>query len=153
MYRRILTVLIILSIVAVPSAAYGSQPALSGKVYSIKKDEKAPYAGVLLDSIASAKMITSEKYLRAEVELELRKEFQKEIINKNLSLELLQVEFNNYKSLNENILSIREEEITNLNAALKEEMTDYSHWWFAGGVVAGVLLSIGIFYASVEIGK
>jgi len=152
MFRKLIATIVALSIIIFPTAAPAQAP-LDGQVYSIEMNEEAPYAGILLDSIAAAKMITNEKYLRTEVELQLRKEFQKELTNKNLSLDLLQVEFDNYKSLNKNILSLRETEIKQLNAALKEEMNDYSHWWFAGGVIAGVLLSIGIFYASVEIGK
>ncbi len=38
---------------------------------------------------------------------------------------------------------------------LKEEMkqTDHTEWWIFGGVAIGILLSLGVFYASVEIAK
>ena len=152
MLRRVTVALVILLVLAIPTPALAIDAPLNGKVYSIEEGEKAPYAGILLDPIAAAQMITNKKYLRAEVELELRKEFQKGLVDKSLALELLQLEHDSYKSLNENILSIRETEISQLNAALREEMTDYSHWWFAGGVVTGILLSIGILYAVTEIG-
>jgi hypothetical protein len=153
MFRKAIATLVALIIIIVPSVAYAEQAPLDGRVYSIKKDERAPYAGVLLDSVAAAKMITNKKYIKAEIELELRKEFQKDLLNSSLNLDLLRLEYDNYKELNQNILSIREEEISQLNKLLKEEMSDYSHWWYVGGVVTGILLSIGIFYAATEISK
>lgn len=153
MFRKVIATLVALLIIVVPSVAYANQAPLDGQVYSIKEGETAPYAGVLLDGIAAAKMITNEKYLKTEVELELRKEFQKELLSSSLNLDLLQAEFDNYKQLNQNILSIREEEISQLNKLLREEMHDYTHWWYVGGVVTGILLSIGIFYAATEISK
>jgi hypothetical protein len=153
MFRKVVATLVALIIIVVPSVTHANQAPLDGEVYSIKEGEAAPYAGILLDGIAAAKMITNQKYLKAEVELELRKEFQEELLNNSLSLDLLQAEFNNYKELNQNILSIREEEISQLNNLLKEEISDYSHWWYAGGVLTGILLSIGIFYVATEISK
>jgi hypothetical protein len=150
-YRRMSTILVILSLITAPSLALADAPPLNGQVYSIKKDEKAPYAGVLLDNIAAAKMVTNEKYLRSEIELKLRKEFQEELADKSLNLNLIKAEFDSFKELNQSILLIRETEIEQLNSALKEEIVDYTHWWYAGGVVTGILLSIGIFYVATEI--
>ena len=65
MFRRIIAVLVALSLIIVPTVAFAESP-LDGRVYSIEKDEKAPYAGILLDGIAASKMITDKKYLRTE---------------------------------------------------------------------------------------
>ena len=40
---------------------------VEGKVTSIALDEKAPYAGILLDPIAAAKMVVDQKYLKSEI--------------------------------------------------------------------------------------
>ena len=47
----------------------------------------------------------------------------------------------------------KEKEVVQLNEIIKDEISDHSHWWFASGILAGVLLSIGIFYAAVEVQK
>ena len=56
--------------VIIPSISIASE--LEGKVTSLSLNEKAPYAGVLLDPIAASKMIVDQKYTKAEIELTLR---------------------------------------------------------------------------------
>ena len=152
MFRRIIAVLVTLSLIIVPTVAFAESP-LDGKVYSIEKNEKAPYAGVLLDGIAASKMIVNKKYLKAEIELELRKEFQIKLSDATLDLELIKADYESLKKIHVDTLALREQEIKDLNKALKEEMEDYSHAWFAGGVIIGVLVSVGIFFAAVEVVK
>ena len=122
-----------------------------GKVTSVSTGEKAPYSGILLDSIAGAKFIAKSKYCGAEVELKLQKDFQMQINNKQLKADLLQIQYDTLKKTHEQLMSQKEKEIVQLNEIIKDEIDDHSHWWFAGGIIAGVLLSIGIFYAAVEV--
>jgi len=149
MFRRIVAVLVALSLIIVPTVAFAESP-LDGKVYSIEKDERAPYAGILLDGIAASKMITDKKYLRTEIELELRKEFQIRLSDTTLNLELIKADYEALKKIHTDTLALRDQEIKDLNNALKEEMEDYSHAWFAGGMVIGILVSIGVFFAAAE---
>ena len=44
---------------------------LNGTVTSLNKGESAPYAGILLDSEATAKILTERKYLGLQYELKL----------------------------------------------------------------------------------
>jgi len=122
-----------------------------GKVSSVSAGEKAPYSGILLDSIAGAKFIAKSKYCGAEIELKLQKDFQAQLNNKQLKVDLLQVQYDILKNTHEQLMSQKEKEIVQLNEIVKDEIDDHSHWWFASGIIAGVLLSIGIFYAAVEV--
>jgi len=122
-----------------------------GKVTSISTGEAAPYSGILLDSIAGAKFIAKSKYCAEELELRLKKDFQTQIVNKQLSIDLLRGQFDTLQNTHNQLLVQKEKEINQLNEIIKDEIDDHSHWWFAGGIVAGVLLSIGIFYAAVEV--
>jgi len=128
---------------------------LQGTVTSLAIDDPAPYAGVLLDPIAASKMLVDKKYLRIEIELELRKEFQKNLAEKSMALDLLTVDHNSLKSVHQQTLSVKEKQINDLNLLLKEEMNkeDHAEWWILGGVAIGIVLSLGVFYASVEIAK
>ena len=74
-----------------------------------------------------------------------------ELTNKQLAIDLLQAQNDTLKNTHEQLLVQKEKEIDQLNEIIKDEIDDHSHWWFAGGIVAGVLLSIGIFYAAVEV--
>ncbi len=128
---------------------------LQGKVTSLTIGEEAPYTGVLLDSIAASKMLVDKKYNRLEIELELRKEFEKEIAQKAMSLSILKVDYDSLRKIHEETLLIKEKQIVDLNLLLKEEMSrgDHSEWWILGGVAIGIVLSLGVFYASVEIAR
>ena len=70
-----------------------------------------------------------------------------------LNLELIKADYEALKKIHTDTLALRDQEIKDLNNALKEEMEDYSHAWFAGGMVIGILVSIGIFFAAAEAGK
>ena len=128
---------------------------LQGTVTSLSLDEKAPYAGILLDPIAASKMLVDKKYLKIEIELELRKEFQKELAQKTMAYDLLKVDYDSLKKVHDQTLVLKEKQINDLNLLLQEEMSkeDHTEWWILGGVAIGIVLSLGVFYASVEIAK
>jgi len=150
MFKKVLACFVSALIVLVPLEASAEE--LEGKVTSISLNEKAPYAGVLLDPIAASKMVVDQKYLRSEIELELRKEFQQELSNKRLAFDLLKVDYDSLKKIHEETSLLRAQQINDLNLLLKEEMgNNYTEWWIFGGVAIGIALSIAVFYASVEV--
>ena len=152
MFRKLLICLIVTTLVTLPTRALADE--LEGKVTSISLDERAPYAGVLLDPIAASKMVVDQKYLRFEIELQLRKEFQQELASKRLAFDLLKVEHDSLKKIHEQTTLLRDQQINDLNELLKEEMSnDYSEWWMLGGVAIGIVLSVAVFYASVEVAR
>ena len=152
MFKKILICFISALLVILPVEALASE--LEGKVTSLSQGSTAPYAGVLLDPIAASKMLVEQKYLRFEIELEVRKEFQQDLANKRLAYDLLKVEYDSLKKIHEDTLVLREKQIDDLNLLLREEMgSDYTEWWIFGGVTIGILLSVAVFYASVEIAK
>lgn len=152
MLRKILIYFITALLIALPIESAASE--LEGRVTSLSLDEKAPYAGVLLDPAAASKMIVDQKYLKFEIELSLRKEFQQELASKRLAYDLLKIEYDSLKKIHEEVSLIKEQQISDLNLLLKEEMSsDYSEWWALGGVAIGIILSVAVFYASVEVVK
>ena len=99
-------------------------------------------------------MIVDQKYLRMEIELELRKEFQKDLADKRMAYDLLRIDYDSLKKIHEETIKIKEQQINDLNLMLKEEMKpNHTEWWVLGGVTIGILLSVAVFYASVEIAK
>ena len=150
MYKRFLISFMIFIFTTAPIQARAE--GLEGKVTALSQNEEAPFSGVLLDPIAASKMIVDQKFLRLEIELGLRKEYQKELSDKRLSFDLLKVEYDSLKKIHEETLSIRDQQINDLNLLLKEEIgNDSNHWWTFGGMAAGIILSVAVFYASVEI--
>ena len=51
------------------------------------------------------------------------------------------------------MVTAKSEEIDRLQNLIKKDPNDHTHAWFAGGLVAGILLSIGIYYAAAEANK
>jgi hypothetical protein len=152
MFKKSLVCFIVLLVILAPSQAFAEQ--LEGKVTALSLDESAPFAGVLLDPIAASKMIVDQKYLRAEIELQLTKSFQQELADKRLSFDLLKVNYDSLKKVHEETLALKNEQIVDLNLLLKEEMSNNnSNWRVFGGVAVGIILSVAVFYASVEIVK
>ena len=50
------------------------------------------------------------------------------------------------------VLDLRKE-IDRLQEIIKDNPNDWTQVWFIGGIVAGCLLSLGVYYAAVEISK
>jgi|TARA_Y100000310_G_scaffold334775_1_gene415292 hypothetical protein len=152
MFKKILACFISALIVLLPFEANANE--LEGRVTSISLGEEAPYAGILLDSIAASKMVIDKKYLKFEIELQLRKEFQQDLANKRLAFDLLKVEYDSLNKIHESTISLRDQQINDLNILLKEEMgDDHTAWWVIGGVALGIVLSVVTFYASIEVAK
>ena len=151
---KLLSIFLSLMMVLAPICAYADTPELQGKVTNLEKDQVAPYSGVLLDPIAASKMLLDPKYLRLEIELSLRKEFQQELADKRLAYDLLKVEYDSSVKYHEGAIKLKDQHIMNLNQMLKEEVgNNNTHWWALGGAALGILMSIGVFYASVEIAR
>jgi len=152
MFKKIVACLVSALIVLAPFEA--SAEGIEGKVTSISLGEEAPYAGILLDSIAASKMVIDQKYLKSEIELQLRKEFQQDLASKRLAFDLLKVEYDSLKKIHSSTILLRDRQINDLNILLKEEMSDdYTEWWVIGGVALGIVLSVAVFYASVEVAR
>jgi len=152
MFKKSLICLVVFAVAVTPLQASAEE--LEGKVTALSLNEKAPYTGVLLDPIAASKMIVDQKYLRAEIELELTKNFQQELADKRLSFDLLKVNYDSLRKIHEETMVLKNEQIADLNLLLKEEVSSNSNnWKVIGGMTVGILMSVAVFYASVEITK
>ena len=152
MFKKAFTIFLTICFVCATTTATANElENEEGRVTSISAGEDAPFSGILLDSIAGAKFIAKSKYCSEELEIKLRKEFQLEMNNKQLAFDLLQGQYTTLQNTHSQLMIQKEKEIIQLNEIIKDEIDDHSHWWFAGGIIAGVILSIGIFYAAVEV--
>ena len=124
---------------------------INGKVTALGKGERAPYQGILFDIQAATKLKLDKEFAQKSFKLQLDYEKKKISAEFTLRLNALQIQHDTLKSKTDTLLVIKNDEINRLQGLIKDSPNDYNNWFFAGGVVAGVLLSIGIFYATVEI--
>ena len=92
MFKKIIAVIVCAMMIIIPTSVSAQE--LEGKVMSLEYNQKAPYAGILLDPIAASKMIVDRKYVSKEIELQLRKEFQKDLE----AADILNISSNAYRS-------------------------------------------------------
>lgn len=154
MRKTFISILLLFGIVLGPIQAKAQEiENLEGQITAIQKDEKAPYSGILLDSIAAAKINTDKKYSLLEHELKLDYEIKKQAADFNLRLSTLQARYDSLKESSDSIIKIKTEEISRLQEIATDTPNDYAPLWTSLGVAVGILLSIGVFYAAVEVAK
>lgn len=123
------------------------------KIEVINKGTPAPYTGILIDSKTGAKIIAEKEYAKDKCQVQVDYEKEKavskcaldtsrQLADKEYELEKTKVILENMEKENERLLKV-----------VEEESKDYSSFWFAGGTLTGIFLSIAIFYASVQISR
>ena len=123
------------------------QPRITG----IQEGEAAPYSGVLLNTIAAAQIFVDKDHSQEECGLRIQFEVEKETQRMNLLLDNMKVTLESAEERHNSILEIKNQEIERLSEIASETPNDYSMWWFAGGVIAGIGLTIGVAFAINEV--
>lgn len=144
---RLITALILCFFIA--STCFGE-----GRISKIAKGQVAPYDGILLDREAESSIDTKRQSVVKVCELE-REIDRKEIIAEcAFQKSILSLELESEKTRNKAVLQLKDSEVQRLVTLLgNERKEDYTRWWVAGGFLAGVSLSLGIFKIAVEIRK
>lgn len=157
MKNKIISTILAVLMVLIPFHAYAGQQEpddslnITGKLTYIGKGEKTPFSGILFDIAAATKLKIDKQFMTLKFKLEL--DFMKKKLDAEHKLQLsgLQNKLDSLKQRTDSLLKIKTEEINRLQALVKKDTTSHSHWWFVGGIIAGCLLSIGIYYAAIEI--
>jgi len=131
-----------------PTIALADEPLLppQGRITGINYGQKAPYTGVLLNTIAAAKLLTNKDYSEKQWELRLEYELAKQSAELNLLIETQKASYQSLQERHDVLIGIKNTEIERLSA-IASNQADYSHWWATGGAVVGILLTIGVVYA------
>jgi hypothetical protein len=119
-------------------------------IEGIQKGQKAPYNGIIMDAESAAKVIAEREYEIKKCEIKIEHEKKKKDSLCDLKTSILDAKLESEVEKNLQIRQIKDEEINRLTKVIEETSSDYSEWWFVGGFVAGILTSIGVFYAAVK---
>ena len=119
----------------------------TAKITGIKKGEEAPYNGVLLNTVAAAKIFADKEYSAKECELRINYEVQKEILRMQLLLDTTKVSLDASQKKYDAVFKIKDDEIERLTKLVLKPKSDYSALWGAGGVLVGIGLTIAVVYA------
>jgi hypothetical protein len=143
------TTAIILLITLLPALCFAN-----GKVAAIKKGQTAPFDGILLDKKAEATMAAKRESAVKICEIDKNYTIKKLKAECDFDKRFLTIEKESEKKKHDGLMALKNAEVKRLEEALKKsQKPDYSKLWFVGGFVAGVGLSIGIFYAAAQASK
>ena len=148
MTMRLVSIALILSIILIPVNSY-SNP----KVAEIKQGQKAPYNGILYNYEANAVLLTSKEKGQLECSLQLKHSAAKEKAKCDMLTSTVKASLDATEKKYDAILKIKNNQIDHLEKITLNQPNSHNHWWFAGGFIGGVALSLGIFYAAVQTAK
>ena len=115
------------------------------RIMGIKEGEVAPYTGVLLNTVAAARIFTEKNYSNEECRLRIAYEVEREIARVNMLLESTKVSMEFMEKRYVSIISIKDTEIKRLSE-IASNNNDYSVWWATGGIVMGIGLTLAVVY-------
>jgi len=145
---RLISTLLTFLIILIPVNSY-SNP----KVAEIKQGQKAPYNGILYDYEANAVLLASKEKGQLECSLQLNHNLAKEKAKCDMLTSTVNASLTATEKKYGAILKIKDGQIDHLEKITLEQPNAYNNWWFAGGFLSGVALSMGIFYAAVQTAK
>ncbi len=142
-------IITMLTIIAFSTVSFAQET----KIEVINKGTPAPYTGVLIDSKTGAKILAEKEFAkeRCQVEVEHEKQKAESRCELDTARKVSDTEFELAKT--KVLLETSEKENERLTKVVEETSEDYSPFWFVGGTLSGILLSVGIFYASVQIAR
>ena len=146
--NRLISLILVFLIVLIPANIYASP-----KVAEIKMGQKAPYNGILYSYEANAVLLATKEKGQLECSLQLKHSAAKEKAKCDMLTSTVKVSLEATEKKYGAILKIKDDEIEHLQKITLDRPNAYNHWWFAGGVVSGIALSLGIFYAAVQTAK
>ena len=147
MWNKITSILLVLSLMLTPVLAMAQSPVpTGGKITGLRYQQKAPYSGVLLNSIAAAKLLTDKNYSEEQWKLKLQYELAKQSAELNLIIESQKASHQALEQKHLTLIKIKDSEIERLSK-IASNKKNYSVWWATGGVVVGIGLTIAVVYA------
>jgi hypothetical protein len=121
-----------------------------GSFTLLQENQPAPYAGFLFDRQGVSKLLTETEFAVRELRLRHNFELDKGNALWQLKLDNALAANTSLQERQDSLIKIKDDEILRLQEISLDKPNDYSVWWFAGGVVAGIFVSIGVFYAAAE---
>ena len=137
--------------VFLPTMAYAEPPAGAPdtpSIVTLKAGDPAPFAGTLFNTSAAAKLLIDLEYTAETCKLEKDRALGMLRSNLQLKIDLCAASRDAQKFRFDETLKIRNGQISFLESQLKPSpWYESGEFWFAVGLVGGVLITIGAGYA------
>lgn len=159
MKMKVISVFCSFLILLAPTAAYASELGstklkLPGLITEINKGQHAPFSGILFSREAAAKLYASLSFTEEECKLKIDKRLELSSLRFNTELEVLKLKLQVERDTTVKLLKVKDQRIDFLEKnMLPTPWYESGEFWFAMGVVGGILITVGAGYAIGQAGK
>lgn len=125
-----------------------------GVITELRKGQHAPYSGILFSKEASAKLFTQLKFTEQECQLRISKKLDLLRLDYDTRLKLSRLKLDIEIEKNIKLIAVKDDRIEFLEKNLKPSpWYESGEFWFAMGVVGGILITVASGYAISQAGK
>ena len=113
--------------------------------------ETAPFAGTLFNPSALAELLSEKTLSDEECDLEVEYQVSRARTEMQLKIDSLQISYDALEEKHQLLMDIKNNEINTYREMALDQPNKNNQWWLVGGIVVGIGLSLGTFYAVTEI--
>jgi len=125
-----------------------------GKVSQLRKGQHAPFSGVLLSDEAAARLFADIKFSERECQLRLTRELKINTLQLTSQIDALKLRLDIESTRSQGLLGVKDERIKFLEKNWRPTpWYESGEFWFAMGVVGGILITVASGYAISQASK
>ena len=117
------------------------------QIVTLKKNDPAPFAGTLFSTAAAARIAIDLENSRAACDLRIGEAVEKQKAYDKFQLDLKQASLDSCLEKYTVVVDLKQQQIDELSEQLRKNTGPQPAWWFAGGILGGITVSLLTAYA------
>ena len=147
MLSKVLTLCVSANLIFAP-VAFAGDPA---QYTHLEEGQVAPFDGTLFNPTATAQLIAESQFKLESCDLEVEFEVMRAEARYQLRVDSIQISYDSLLERHGLLMDIKQQEIDTYREMALDQPNTHNQWWLAGGIVAGIGLTLGVLFASQEI--
>ena len=129
-------------IIIVLGSAFLSVAQGSDQIVTLKKNDPAPFAGTLFSTSAAARIANELENKDVVCGLKISEAVEKQEAFDKFQLDLKQASLDACVEKYTVVVDLKQQQLNDLTEQLKKNTGPQPAWWFAGGIVGGVAVTV-----------
>jgi hypothetical protein len=138
-------------IILVLGSAFLSTAHANDQIVTLKKNDPAPFSGTLFSTSAAARVAIELENSETTCGLKIGEAVEKQKAYDQFQLDIKQASLDACLQKYTVVVDLKQNQIDSLTEQLKKNTGPQPAWWFAGGVVGGIVVSLATAYAYSQI--